>query len=133
MHIIGKTDPAPTMTAEEAAAKRVADREQAAYRVNQYLIGRIVNPNAVRRAPEMIDLQIMLDERKQLYEMLIDSQMKQVRTLALVFEAVGVERVEIPPTLVEKLEGCSIRQEVIAETDALVLTLVRPAAKEDAP
>ena len=123
MRLIGsKNGDAPTP--EEAAAKRASDREAAAHRIQQYLLARVLNPQAARRMPEIADLQSLLDERKRLLEFAEDSKVQQARTLAVVMHSLGVDRVELSAALLEEVEGCSIRQSV--EGDTIVLELVRP-------
>lgn len=130
MQLVGSNNSPTPATPEEAAAKRASDREQAASRIKSYLMARIVNPKAARAMPDIVDLQMLLDERKQLYTLIEQGQMQQVRTLALVLHCIGVDRVEIPESAFEQLEGCSIRQNVDAAAGTMTLELVRPVATD---
>lgn len=131
MQLVGKDNSPTPATPEEAAAKRASDREQAASRIKSYLMARIVNPKAARAMPDIVDLQMLLDERKQLYALLEQGQLQQVRTLALVLHCAGVDSVDVPESAFEDLEGCSIRQNVDAERHVMTLELVRPVATEE--
>jgi len=130
VQLVGKDNSPTPATPEEAAAKRASDREQAASRIKSYLMARIVNPKAARAMPDIVDLQMLLDERKQLYTLLEQGQLQQVRTLALVLHCAGVDSVEIPESAFEQLEGCSIRQSVDAAAGTMTLELVRPVATD---
>lgn len=114
-----------TERAQRAAAKRASDREEAAFRIRQYLIARIQRPKEARKMPDPVDLQVLLDERQGLYEHLANMQQQATLNVLLILRALGVDRVEITPVMLEEIAGWNVRQSE-GEHNTMILELVRP-------
>lgn len=128
---IGNGAPANDDAAQQAAAaQRAREREEAAARIRSYAMARIVNPSAARKMPDVKDVLGLLDERTHLYEHLAQMQAQAIHNVALILHASGRDRLEVPESAIQAVEGCAIAQSTNEETGAMVLELVRPPAPD---